>query len=174
MHALMIGPRGVGKSCLISGILKELDCPVFGFYTKKEDALAREDLGSPIYIYDTGTARIQKEENLLGYCKNHRFITRPEAFDRWGPKLLQAVPEGGILVMDELGFMESEAKEFCAAVLQRLDGRVPVLAAVKDKDTAFLDRVRSHKNAVCFYITEENREDLFQEVLQFLRMQLGK
>ena len=40
MHALIIGAPGVGKSTLIRRVLAELNRPVFGFLTKKEDALA--------------------------------------------------------------------------------------------------------------------------------------
>ena len=50
MHALIVGERGIGKSTLIRRVLKELNRPLFGFETKKEDALADEVKGSPVYI----------------------------------------------------------------------------------------------------------------------------
>ena len=172
MHALIVGKRGVGKSTLIGRVLRALDRPVYGFETKKENSLADELRGSPIYIYEAWQARVQTAENLVGYCKNHRFDAAAEAFDRFAPKLRQPVPSGGIVLLDELGFMESQAKEFCAAVFDLLNGDVPVIAAVKDKNTPFLEAVRHHPKAKCFYITEENRDALFPQVLDFVRMQL--
>lgn len=172
MHTLIVGERGVGKSTLIRRVLAELDRPVSGFETKKETALATEEKGSPVYIYDAGKPHIHTEENLLGWCKNKRFDSRIEVFDRYAPKLRTPVPAGSIILLDELGFMESQAKEFCAAVLELLDGDVPVIAAVKYKDTAFLQEVRSHPKAKCFWIDAQNRDALYEEVLPFVKQQL--
>lgn len=169
MHTLIVGERGVGKSTLIGRVLRALDRPVCGFETKKEDSLADELRGSPVYIYDAWQERVQTAENLVGYCKNHRFDATPEAFDRFAPKLRKPAPSGGIVLLDELGFMESQAEAFCAAVLELLNGDVPVIAAVKNKDTPFLETVRAHPKAKCFYITRENRDALYAQVLGYVR-----
>lgn len=73
------------------------------------------------------------------------------------------------MIMDELGYLESSSELFCRAVLERLGGRDPVIAAVKDRDTAFLSSVRSHPGCRCFFITEENRDALYEEVLDFVK-----
>lgn len=174
MHTLIVGERGVGKSTLIRRVLAELECSVSGFETKKETALATEEKGSPVYIYDAGKPHTHTEENLLGWCKNKRFDSRIEVFDRYAPKLRTPVAAGSIILLDELGFMESQAKEFCAAVLELLDGDVPVIAAVKYKDTDFLQAVRSHPNAKCFWIDAQNRDALYEEVLPFVKQQLAQ
>lgn len=171
MHILITGSGGVGKSTLIRRIIQELGRPVFGFETKKEDSLAEEGNGSPVYIYDAGKERIRTDENLVGYCKNKHFGTMKEAFDRYAAKLRLPVPENCVILLDELGFMESASEDFCSAVLSLLDGDIPVIAAVKDKDTPFLEAVRAHKNCRCFFITEKNRDELYQEVLDFIREQ---
>ena len=67
--------------------------------------------------------------------------------------------------MDELGFMESNASAFCFGVLSALDGDIPVLAAVKNKETAFLKAVREHKNVELHYITTQNRDMLYRELV---------
>ena len=172
MHVLITGPRGVGKSTLVRRVLAELNTPVFGFETKKEPALADPARGTPVYIYEAGAPRRRTEENLVGYCENRRAAAVKESFDRWAARLRAPVPEGHLVLMDELGFLESSSPDFCAAVLERLDGNVPVLATVKDKNTPFLEAVRAHPRGKCFFITEENRDALFEEVLAFLREQL--
>lgn len=172
MHTLIVGQRGVGKSTLIRRVLAQVDRPLFGFETKKENSLATEELGSPIYIYDAGKEHTHTQENLLGWCKNKHFDSFKDVFDRYAPKLRQPVPEGSIILLDELGFMESSSEEFCSAVLNLLDGNVPVIAAVKYKDTPFLQAVRSHPKAKCFWIDEQNRDALYEEVLPFVKQQL--
>ena len=172
MHALIVGPRRIGKSTLIRRVLQELNRPVFGFETKKEDALADEVNGSPIYIYDAGGPRQQREDNLVGYCKNHHATTLKAACDRYALRLRGPVPEGCVIELDEIGFMEAKSEAFCAAVLSLLDGDIPVIAAVKDKDVPFLQAVRAHPGARCFRITPENRDDLYPEVLEFMKAQM--
>lgn len=171
MHTLIVGARQVGKSTLIARVLREIGRPVFGFETKKEDALEDAQLGSPIYIYPAGEAHEQRADNLVGYCKDRRPLTNVEVFDRWAQRIA-CPPQGCMVLLDELGFMESSSEAFCSAVMALLDGDVPVIAAVKHNRTPFLDAVRSHKNCRCFHITPDNREECFAQALAFMRAQL--
>ena len=83
-----------------------------------------------------------------------------------------SVAENAVVELDEIGFLEANAENFCQAVLHLLDGRNPVIAAVKNREHPFLDAVRNHPNARCFYITAENRDALYEEVLAFMKQQL--
>jgi nucleoside-triphosphatase len=85
---------------------------------------------------------------------------------------MEKPPKDSLILMDEIGFMESKAEVFCKAILKLLDGDIPVIAAVKEKNTPFLDQVKSHPNCRVFYIREDNRNELFEEVLAFLQKQL--
>ena len=168
MHLLIVGARGAGKSTLIKRVLSEIDCLVCGFLTKKEDDLAVEGQGSPIYIYEFGKEKTQGRENLLGHCNNQHCTPIKETFDSYAPKLQMKPLENSLVVMDELGFMESVSEVFCSSVLGLLDGDVPVLATVKNKETEFLNAVREHHNARCFFLTVDNREKIFGQVINCL------
>ena len=167
-HILIVGARHVGKSTLIRRVLDEIDKPIFGFETKKEDWLADEENGSPVYIYGAGEAHVQRADNLVGYCKERRFQTNTETFNRFALRLANP-PKGSIILLDEIGFMESSSEAFCQAIMNLLDGDIPVIAAVKHNSTPFLDAVKAHPNARCFAITEENRDGLFSEVLDSVK-----
>jgi len=171
MHALIVGQRGVGKSTLIRRVLEALDRPVFGFETKKEQHLEEPVRGCPIYIYDAGEAHRQSEENLIGYHREADPDAFTAAFDRYAPRLMGPVT-ADVVELDEIGFLEAKSEGFCRAVIRLLDGDRPVIAAVKDREIPFLEAVRSHPKARCFSITEENREELFHEVLEFMKQQL--
>ena len=171
MHAFIVGPPGVGKSTLIRRVLDELDLPVRGFETKKGQPSA-DGRGCPVYIHIIGEERRESEENLLGYCENKCLEVRKDTFDRYAANLRAPVPEGCAVMLDELGTMESVSEDFRTAVLALLDGDAPVIAAVKHKDTPFLTAVRSHPRGQCFFITENNRDTLAEEVLAILRNQL--
>ena len=162
-HILICGERGVGKSTLIRRLLAESTLPVGGFVTRRLPQ-ADGDGMFPIYLHAAALPpeeRPYDPEHLVGTCDSRRSIRYPEAFDRLGPPLLTS---GGLLVMDELGFLENDAHRFQAAVLAALDGSTPVLAAVKPKDTDFLRRVRQHPHGEVFNITPESREALYHRL----------
>ena len=113
---LICGPRGVGKSTLIRRLLAESTLPVGGFVTRRLTQ-ADGDGMFPIYLHAAALPpeeRPYDPEHLVGTCDSRRSIRYPEAFDRLGPPLLTS---GGLLVMDELGFLENDAHRFQAAVL---------------------------------------------------------
>lgn len=172
MHALIVGDRGVGKSTLIRRVLNELNRPVFGFETKKEEALEDESRGCPIYIYDAGKPHCRTAENLIGYHREQDIPSITAAFDRYARKLLEPVQENAVVELDEIGFLEAKSDRFCRAVMGLLEGKNPVIAAVKNREHSFLEAVRNHPNARCFFITAENRDTLFEEVLEYMKCQL--
>lgn len=174
MHTLIIGDRGVGKSTLIHRVLKELNRPLFGFETKKEEQPEDPIRGCPIYIYSAGTPHNQTSENLIGYHRDTDFSSFTAAFDRYAPKLMTNVPDNALIEMDEIGFLEAGSEAFRKAVMHLLDGDNPVIAAVKNRDIPFLNQVRTHPKVRCFYITPENRDSLYEEVLIFMNQELEK
>ena len=171
-HALIVGPIGIGKSTLIRRVVDDLHRPVTGFVTVKAAALSGD--GYPIHIYDAAGPRVPAEENRVGLCREKCLEVRKEPFDEFAPRLLEPVPQGSLTLMDEIGTLENASPAFRQAILSRLDGDSPILAAVKIKDTPFLESVRSHPNCRVFRINEENRDALPCQVLQFLEQSFSR
>lgn len=171
MHTLIIGNNETNRADFIDRLLVGLElCPkLYGYRSTKE--AADESGNTPIYIYPASGERCQTQDNLLGWCKNKQSTTDLESFERHAYLIDDARPDG-LLIMDEIGPMESRASRFSNAVLAALDGVVPILASVRDIDIPFLEAVRSHSKARCFFLTRENAEALFPEALAHLRAQL--
>ena len=167
MAILITGEPGVGKTTLIRRVREALACPVFGFETAKEPRLATEE-GTPVYIHEIGTERHYTQENLVGIVEAGQRLLFPDAFEHFAPVLQKPIPEGSLIVLDELGFLETYSPTFCSAVLALLDSPFPIIAAVKPKSSPFLDAVRSHKNSLLFPICPENRDELFFRVKEVL------
>lgn len=166
-HLLICGERGVGKSTLIRRLLAENWREVGGFVTKRLTK-ADENGFFPIYLYPAQQReeeRRNERANLVGICDSRSSVRHPEVFDGLGVRLIESAPRDGLILMDELGFLENDAKAFQDAVLRALDGDTPVLAAVKPKDTPFLRAVRGHRNAALIFIDEANRNALFAQLL---------
>ncbi len=168
-HLLICGERGVGKSTLIRRLLTHSTRPLAGFVTKRLTA-ADENGFYPIYIYPAAQPECERRNapgSLVGTCDSRRSIRHSEVFDTLGVRYLAAPPES-LILMDELGFLENDARAFQAAVLRALDGDTPVLAAVKPRDTDFLRRVRSHPKAELVLLDEQNRDALYDRLLPWL------
>ena len=167
-HILICGEVGVGKSTLIQRLLVRNYREVYGFVTKK---LEPDENGfHPIYIHPAGAMqRRYEEKNLIGTCDRRIHNINLDAFNTLGVAYLQAKPDG-IILMDELGFMEAKAEAFTRAVLDALDGDIPVIAAVKARfDIPFLNDVRAHSKGQLYMITQENRDQVYEELLPIIR-----
>jgi nucleoside-triphosphatase len=95
-----------------------------------------------------------------------RFVICPEVFDEDGVAILRAAACAAsqscpaLIVMDELGFMESGAPAFRDAVMRVLDGDIPVLGVLRKESVPFLDAVRNHPGARVTEVTKNNRDML--------------
>lgn len=174
-HILVCGKRQVGKSTLIRKVIEDSGRPAYGFLTKA--SAPDEDGVRHVYMYSAGEGigfddpAGMTAENHIGDTCGRVLSINTEVFDSLGVSLIRGAKEDGILVMDELGFMEEDAKDFCSEVLAALDRDIRVLAAVKDtdKNSGFLERVRNHPRAQLLMIDEENRDELFRYVRDIVR-----
>lgn len=170
-HILICGERGVGKSTLIEKLLAASSRPRYGFITKMRPA--GPDGFHPIYIHPAGQPveeRVYTDGNCIGTCDSRTHRPNLDAFIVLGVRYIEEAKPNGIIVMDELGFFEAKADDFTAAVLHALAGDVPVIAAVKSRtDVPFLNAVRAAPRAEVFYITPENRDELYEKLLPRIR-----
>ena len=166
-NILICGDPGVGKSTLIDRLLAADGRPVSGFRTRK---LPPGPDGICEVILFPAAEGPGSETVRIGRCRDRILETDPQAFETLGVRLIREARPGTILVMDELGRMESEAAAFQREVLKALDGPVPVLAAVKSlRNVPFLDRIRESRDSDLYRIDRENRDALAETLLREIR-----
>ena len=164
MNLILCGGSGTGKTSAIEHVLTQFDEPIYGFWTKK---LAPNGNGvSSVYFHPCrepfGFA------HLIGICKDHCAKMFPEIFDTVGVRALSNIPEGSLVLMDEIGFLENDAQAFIKAIFQILDGNYRVIAAVRDKSTPLLDAIRSHKKSICMDAAKARRDAFIAEAVDIL------
>lgn len=162
-HLMICGEVGVGKSTLINRLLENNNKPVCGYVTK---SLRRRDDGyHEIFMYAPGD---EEHAVFLADCNKRDRHVNLEVFETLGLELLSQVRDEGIILMDEIGFMEEKAEGFTSRVLELLDGDVPVIGAVKSShpDSAYLNAVRNHPNVNLVNITKDNRDELYFSLLE--------
>jgi nucleoside-triphosphatase len=85
----------------------------------------------------------------------------PGRFDRLGGQLIQTARRTAqLIIMDELGQLERDAKEFQNAVLEALEGGVPVFGVIKKTAAGWVNKVRQHPNVSVIEINMENRDQM--------------
>ena len=161
-HIFLTGERQIGKSTAVSKALQMLNVTPGGFRTA--GANVKEDGSSDVMLYP---AEMRPED---GQKAAHRMPDKreayPEIFDTCGASLLKRPAK--LILMDELGFLESDAKTFQQTVFETLDGPTPVLGVIRNKKTAFLDAVRARDDIILLTVTKENRDFIPEKIVYFM------
>ena len=121
-----------------------------------------------IYMYPAG--RIDgrmSEENHIGDGNTRERTVNLEVFEKLGAELLEAAQPDGVIVMDEIGYMEIGAERFCRDVLNAFDGDIPVLATIKETERGveYMDRIRKHPKVKLYNLTRDRFDAIYTEVL---------
>lgn len=171
MHIFLSGPSGVGKSTLINRAIEEFNITLGGFRTIGQAV----PQGHPSYVYLYPCEKDEADEGVKVAYRSGvgwRFEAYPEIFDTVGVAALTDKKGAELILMDELGFMEREAYLFQNKVLELLDGNLPILGVIKERDEErnipFLDRVREHKNVVIWEVNVINRGQIEEKVKKWL------
>ena len=170
-NIFLTGDPGIGKSTIIRfirALLPELVCG--GFRTVSAESVTPGAMAD-VFIEKLCEKTPQDPAHLVGIrWKIGSFTAYPAIFDTAGVECLSAPPIGAaLIIMDELGVMESDAMRFQQAVLSALDGHTPVLGILKPKRTPFLDAVRSHPRSEIIMVTASSRDALPALIAERLR-----
>lgn len=161
MHIFLTGAVGVGKSTILRQWLSaHPEVKIGGFRTVCGEA---GDMGVYLLPADSPDTP-HPAANLVGI---RRLGGCAEVFDRLGTAMLKQ-DDCDLVLMDELGFLESNAELFKCRVLELLDGETQVLGVLKAKSTPFLDAVQSHPKVRVLGVTEENREEVLALLSELL------
>ena len=177
MHLFLTGDVQVGKSTIIRKTLAALkmDCPG-GFRSVSVPDLP----GGAMSVYLLAAADPEPamgDFNRVGIRKGcGRGIEKfPQAFETAGVQALENAERARLILMDEVGRMESEAAQFSARILALLHGSAPILGVVqKIADTPLTNAIRKHPNVRVLNVTKENREQMAQEVLRLTARELDR
>ncbi|MDR1291853.1 MAG: nucleoside-triphosphatase [Clostridiales Family XIII bacterium] len=183
MHVFLTGLRGIGKTTVIervvngalSGGTVSAD-EITGFRTvwmrSRETGSASEALYILPYKAESPVPRAGARPVAERDAENQTLMIHPEVFDEDGVAILRAATEGAtppkIIIMDELGYMESDSPAFRRAVADKLDGGVPVLGVMRWERNPFLNAVGTHEKVEVVEVSESNRDALPERLTEQL------
>ncbi|MCL2736869.1 MAG: nucleoside-triphosphatase [Propionibacteriaceae bacterium] len=156
MHVFLTGAKQVGKTTVIQRFVAQSGLGADGFVTTWVDGDAGRRLTLSAYDSPPGAG-------VDVACRDQGRAVAVDGvagvFDIDGVRILDACGRRDVIIMDEVGALESSAVLFQEAVLRRLEGDVPVLGVVQPKRTAFLDAIRAHPSVTLLTVTPQNRDE---------------
>ncbi|MDO4815846.1 MAG: nucleoside-triphosphatase [Bacillota bacterium] len=164
MKFLICGDINAGKSTLIKKLEPLTGKEPKGYITVR---MPDDEKGcSYVYLYDRTSPPedIRTAAVIMRFAPDRSGEKHPELLDTLGVQYLENIPEGSLVILDEIGTLESASPKFQQAVMKILSGNYDVLASVKAQNTDFLRQVRSHPDCELFIITPGNRDELFEQL----------
>lgn len=167
-NILLTGSINIGKSTIISQVVKKLalkgkSCA--GFYT-----LPRVINGKLVGFYIEPilweNPLLPIESRMIARNVVPQWIADTRTFEDIGKEVLEYALSSvaDLVVMDELGFFESDAIGFQAKVMELLDSEKTVLGVIKPLNLPFLNNIRKRDDVCLYEVTKENR-DLLPELI---------
>lgn len=178
MHIFLTGPQDVGKTTVINKVLAKLekqhsDKPLIvkGFRSFWGEDFAPRKSYAYIAHADCEFADLGAAAIALRDTSTWDMEIYPQTFDNIGVGILEYSKDADLILMDELGFMESEALDFRQKVMDVLDGNIPVIGVLKQdteffKDSPFLNGIRAHDKVCEIKVSVDNRDDLVEELVR--------
>jgi len=159
-NVFLTGAIRSGKTTAVNVALDRLrPWKIGGFRTIKSSTTIPEALGVVYIVPVVGSAALDRNHLVGIRWGDNKFTAIAEAFETSGCAILaSAPPDADIIIMDELGVMEQDARHFCAAVLALLDGEIPLLGVIKPQASPLLDAIRSHGKSKVIELNEDNRD----------------
>lgn len=160
-NIFLTGSRGIGKTILLNRVLKAFPGKIAGFRTVPVCDNYEKVVG--FGILDINDNRGLEATNLIGLKQTEGIMAFPETFEELGSAILERgiISNPLLLIMDELGFLESQAIRFQRQVEACLDSAVPVLGVLKAHDSPFLNRIKERTDVLLYEVNESNRESLY-------------
>jgi len=127
-----------------------------GYIREAYDNYSKQDVNNDILIEEQSVVKRNAAEGIdesttADNCWN--LMNENEVSDR-------------IIIMDEIGFLEGQAKVFRSTVMEALKGSIPVIAGVKMyPECDFTNEIIGLDNVYVFRLTPENREEIRSQVV---------
>jgi len=163
MNILLTGPPRCGKSTVIEKLVKQIQRPVTGFFTREIQERGRR-VGFAIVTLD-GKEGILGHEGSKSPRRVGKYGVNIDELDRIAVPSMTPSAADQIVIIDEIGKMECFSPLFRGTLIKTLDSANPVIGSVAQKGTPFIEKIKERKDVLLVTVSEKNRDALPAELL---------
>ncbi len=163
----LTGPPRCGKSTLIEKLVRQLDRPLTGFFTREIQERERRT-GFSINTFD-GKDGVLAHEKSRSRVRVGKYGVNIDELDRIAVPAMTPSRPDQIVIIDEIGKMECFSPRFRETLMKILDSPNPVIGSIAQKGSSFVEKIKERKDVLLVTVSEENRDSL----VSFLRGQIS-
>jgi nucleoside-triphosphatase THEP1 len=163
-NILLTGPPRCGKSTLVEKLVRRLDRPLTGFFTRELREKGRR-VGFSITTLD-GKEGILAHENSKSQKRVGKYGVNVGDLARIAVPSM--IPSGAeqIVIIDEIGKMECLSPIFRETLAKVLDSENLVIGSIAQKGDAFIEKIKERKDVLLVTVSEKNRDSLVLFLLE--------
>jgi len=157
-NILLTGPPRCGKSALIEKIIRQIDKPLTGFFTREIKEKGQR-VGFSIITLD-GKGGILAHKESKSKMRVGKYGVNIDELDRIAVPSIIPSKADQIVIIDEIGKMECFSPLFRETLIKTLDSANPVIGSIAQKGSPFIEKVKERKDVLLVPVSEENRDSL--------------
>ncbi|PRR77165.1 Nucleoside-triphosphatase THEP1 [Clostridium liquoris] len=164
-NIFLTGEKGIGKTTIINKILSRINCEADGYTVKPiiEGTLKhfyitsiKDDAKKALMA--TGDTTKRKIINIYG-----------DSLNKFGTELVNnSVNTKDIIILDEIGFIESKCSNFKNSIINALNSNKIVIGVLKEFNGDFINSIKKREDVILFTVSEKNRDELPGVILNIL------
>ena len=163
-NILLTGPPGCGKSTVIEKLVKRIQRPVNGFFTREIKEKGRR-VGFAIITLD-GKEGILAHEESKSPKRVGKYGVNIDELDRIAVPSMIPRTADQIVIIDEIGKMECFFPLFRETLTQTLDSANPVIGSIAQRGNPFIEKIKERKDVLLVSVSEKNRDSLPADLLE--------
>ena len=169
---LLTGPPGIGKTSVFWRTVTYLEAKgleIRGTLCRDVRESGKR-VGFEIMDISNGKKAWLARINYPGVYKVSKYTVNLNDLDILGASaIFDALHNGDIIAIDEIGPMELSSFSFCAALVQAVETSKPLLATIHhDMSHPLVENIKARSDAELIQVTRENRKKLHVEVAEKL------
>lgn len=170
-NIFLTGEIQVGKTTLLNNIIKRLNYSVGGFQTCRNIYNDNGNIKREFFIKSLiNNNHKYKIATITSF--EDRFNVEPytSAFETIANTIIrESIKKCDVIVLDELGFLESNAFDFQSSVFEALNSYKLTIGVIKPRSIPFLDKIRNRDDVHIFEVTKENRNKILNDILNVMK-----
>ena len=165
-NILITGLPGCGKSFLIETVVRNLQRPATGFFTRE----IREQGGRTGFevVTLTGERGLLAHVSLESSMRVGKYGVTLEALEQIAVPSMHPSILDEVVVVDEIGKMECLSRLFCETLIRALDAPNLVLGTVAAKGDAFIENIKVRRDVLVIGVTREDVDVVARDVTRML------